>query len=546
MLFCKKGLAIKKNYNQQKINLFTSFLIVKNFTKIQSFIALFCFYSYSVSSQIEKPNDKSIIQSSNKLNVLLIIADDLNCDLGAYKNLIVKTPNIDRLAQRGVLFENAHNQYPLCGPSRASFMTGMYSNQTKITKNNMNIRNSIPDVITMGQRFRQQGYQSIRIGKMFHYDNPSAIGTSGNDDIYSWDQTVNPYGRDKLEEYKINTLSPRKYGGTLSWLAADGNDNEQTDGIAATEAIKKLDDFVGKDIPFFLAVGFFRPHTPFVAPKKYFDLYNREQIDIPEISSDYLTTLPDPAVKSIRAKKNQINLGKAQAQEIKEAYYATISFVDAQVGRILDHLEATGLDKNTVIVFTSDHGYHLGEHGHWQKQTLFENATRVPLIISTPALENKGVTSNSPVELIDIYPTLMDLTDITTPKHVVGRSLVPIIENVNATVRESALTRWRKGYSIKTTRYRLTKWGVNGEFGYELYDHQNDKNELINLANNKKYKDIMDSLKLMIEQRILDASIKPEGLGRQFENAKLMQKAKNITFGDIHDINGEILHFKNE
>ena len=537
---------IKKNYNQQKINLFTSFLIVKNFTKIQSFIALFCIYSYSVSSQIEKPNDKSIIQSSNKLNVLLIIADDLNCDLGAYKNLIVKTPNIDRLAQRGVLFENAHNQYPLCGPSRASFMTGMYSNQTKITKNNMNIRNSVPDVITMGQRFRQQGYQSIRIGKMFHYDNPSAIGTSGNDDIYSWDQTVNPYGRDKLEEYKINTLSPRKYGGTLSWLAADGNDNEQTDGIAATEAIKKLDDFVGKDIPFFLAVGFFRPHTPFVAPKKYFDLYNREQIDIPEISSDYLTTLPDPAVKSIRAKKNQINLGKAQAQEIKEAYYATISFVDAQVGRILDHLEATGLDKNTVIVFTSDHGYHLGEHGHWQKQTLFENATRVPLIISTPALENKGVTSNSPVELIDIYPTLMDLTDITTPKHVVGRSLVPIIENVNATVRESALTRWRKGYSIKTTRYRLTKWGVNGEFGYELYDHHNDKNELINLANNKKYKDIMDSLKLMIEQRILDASIKPEGLGRQFENAKLMQKAKNITFGDIHDINGEILHFKNE
>ena len=537
---------IKKNYNQQKINLFTSFLIVKNFTKVQSFIVLFCIICYSLSSQIEKPNDKSIVQSSNKLNVLLIIADDLNCDLGAYKNLIVKTPNIDRLAERGVLFENAHNQYPLCGPSRASFMTGMYSNQTKITKNNMNIRNSIPDVITMGQRFRQQGYQSIRIGKMFHYDNPSAIGTSGNDDIYSWDQTVNPYGRDKLEEYKINTLSPRKYGGTLSWLAADGNDNEQTDGIAATEAIKKLDDFVGKDIPFFLAVGFFRPHTPFVAPKKYFDLYNREQIDIPEISSDYLTTLPDPAVKSIRAKKNQINLGKARAQEIKEAYYATISFVDAQVGRILDHLEATGLDKNTVVIFTSDHGYHLGEHGHWQKQTLFENATRVPLIISTPGLENKGVTSNSPVELIDIYPTLMDLTDIMTPKHVVGKSLVPIIENVNATVRESALTRWRKGYSIKTTRYRLTKWGDNGEFGYELYDHQNDKNELINLANNKKYKDIMDSLKLMIEQRILDASIKPEGLGRQFENAKLMQKAKNITFGDIHDINGEILHFKNE
>lgn len=543
---CKKRMDIKKNYNQQKISLFTFFLIIKNFANVHSFIVLFCICSYSLSSQIEKSSDKTITQSSRKLNVLLIIADDLNCDLGAYKNLVVKTPNIDRLAKRGLLFENAHNQYPLCGPSRASFMTGMYSNQTKITKNNMNLRNSIPDVITMGQRFRQQGYQSVRIGKMFHYDNPSAIGTSGNDDIYSWDQTVNPYGRDKLEEYKINTLSPRKYGGTLSWLAADGDDNEQTDGIATSEAIKKLDDFAAKDIPFFLAVGFFRPHTPFVAPKKYFDLYDREQIHIPQIPNDYLTTLPEPAVKSIRAKKNQINLEKDKAQEIKEAYYATISFVDAQVGRIIDHLKATGLDTNTVVVFTSDHGYHLGEHGHWQKQTLFENSTRVPLIISYPGIRNKGKKSNSPVELIDLYPTLMDLAGITTPKHVVGKSLVPIIKNVNATVRESALTRWRNGYSIKTKRYRLTKWGVDGELGYELYDHHNDKNELINLANNKKYQDIMDYLKLMIEKRILDASIKPEGLGRQFENAKLMQKAKNITYGDLHDLNGEILYYKNE
>ena len=171
--------------------------------------------------------------------------------------MLVKTPNIDRLASRGVVFENAHCQYPWCGPSRASLMTGLYTDQTKITANNMNLRNSVPDVISLGQRFRQQGYQSVRIGKIFHYDNPSAIGTSGNDDIYSWDQTVNPYGRDKLEEYKINTLKPRKYGGTLSWLAADGEDNEQTDGIAASEAIKKLDYFVGTDIPFFLAVGFF-------------------------------------------------------------------------------------------------------------------------------------------------------------------------------------------------------------------------------------------------------------------------------------------------
>ena len=293
-----------------------------------------------------------------------------------------------------------------------------------------------------------------------------------------------------------------------------------------------------------MAVGFFRPHTPFVAPKKYYDLYSREKIEIPEIPSDYLSTLPDPAVRSIRAKKNQLNLEKERAQEIKEAYYATISFVDAQVGRLLDHLEACGLDKNTVVVFTSDHGYHMGEHGHWQKQTLFENATRIPLIISPPNTVNYGAISSSPVELIDLYPTLMDLTNINIPKHVVGKSLEPLIRNVHASVRGSALTRWRNGYSIKTKRYRLTKWGSNGELGYELYDHKNDKNELINLANRQDYEQVMDSLKLVIDERITDASNKTKDIGRQFENAKPMHKAKNITFGDIHDTNGEVIYYK--
>ncbi len=237
---------------------------------------------------------------------------------------------------------------------------------------------------------------------------------------------------------------------------------------------------------------------------------------------------------------------KHLAQEIKEAYYSTISFVDAQVGRILNHLESLGLDKNTIVVFTSDHGYHLGEHGHWQKQTLFENSTRIPLIISSPSPKNKDMKTMSPVELIDLYPTLMDLTNISTPKHVVGKSLVPLMKNINASVRESALTRWRNGYSIKTKRYRLTRWGINGELGYELYDHKNDKNELINLASNKDYDQVMDALKLLIDKRITEASTIPKDLGRQFKNAKSMYKAKNITFGDIHDTNGEIIYLKNK
>ena len=506
---------------------------------VRLFIMFFLLFSCQ-GKKIDKKNS----QINEKLNVLFIIVDDLNCDLGAYGNSVVHTPNIDRLASRGVLFENAHAQYPWCGPSRASLMTGMYPNQTKITNINMNLRNSIPDVITIGQRFRQQGYQSVRIGKIFHYDVPSAIGTSGNDDIYSWDQTVNPYGRDKIEEYKVNTLNPRKYGGTLSWLAAEGTDNEQTDGIAANEAIKKLDNFANTGTPFFLALGFFRPHTPFVAPKKYFDLYDQQKIEIPEMSSDYLSTLPEPAVKSIRSRKNQVNMDKELAKEIKEAYYATISFIDAQVGRVLDYLETSGLEKNTIVVLTSDHGFHIGEHSHWQKQTLFESSTRVPLIISTPNTVNKGRITKSPVELIDIYATLMEFTDIKPPKHVVGKSLKPIMNNLNTSVRKSSLTRWRNGYSIKTNRYRLTQWGSNGELGYELYDHKNDKNELINLADNQDYSTVMDSLKLEIKQRIADASVIPEGVGRQFENIKPMHKQKNITFGDIHDLDGEIIYQK--
>ena len=401
----------------------------------------------------------------------------------------------------------------------------------------------------MGQRFRQQGYRSVRIGKIYHFDNPSSIGTSSADDIYTWDQTINPYGRDKIEEYKINTLTTRQYGGTLSWLAADGTDEEQTDGIGATEAIEQLESFSKTGQNFFLAVGMYRPHTPFVAPKKYFDMYDRNSIEIPYNGSndEYLKTIPKTAANSIRLKKNQIKLNlksnKKLAQEIKEAYFATTTFVDAQIGRILKKLKQTGLDRNTIVVFTSDHGYHLGEHGHWQKQTLFDNSTRVPLIFSGPGIESNIRIENSPVELIDIYPTLMDLTGIELPDHVVGKSLKPVFENNNFKTRNSALTRWRNGYSIKTENFRLTKWGENGELGYELYDHKNDKEELKNLVSNPNYSLLLDSMKIEIDIRIANAKLKPKGVGRQFEQESY-RKAPNLTHGDIYNKNGKRIYFK--
>jgi iduronate 2-sulfatase len=410
------------------------------------------------------------IKPKPKLNVLFIIADDLNCALGAYGDPLAITPNIDKLAKKGVVFGNTHVQYPLCGPSRVSLMTGLYPDQTKSKKLRLYVRQTIPDVVTIGQKFRKENYHSVRVGKIYHYHNPRDIGTAGHDDSYTWDQTVNPYGRDKIEEYKLKGLKSKLDGGTLSWLQADGNDEEQTDGIGATETIGFLDEFSKSGENFFLAFGLYRPHVPFVAPKKYFDLYDINDFKVPQSTDDYLNTIPKPAAISVRRKKEQVDIDPNLAKEIKHAYYATTSFVDAQIGRVLDKLKETGLDKNTIVVFTSDHGYHLGEQGHWQKQPLFEDGTRVPLIIAGPGIKNNKEIINNPVELVDLYPTIMDLVQMQTPKFVSGKSIVPLLENSENIVRENALTELQvntgngiaQGYSIKTKRYRLSQWEHKG------------------------------------------------------------------------------------
>jgi len=468
------------------------------------------------------------IETSPKLNVLFIIADDLNCALGAYGDSLAITPNIDKLAKMGVIFGNAHVQYPLCGPSRVSLMTGLYPDQTKSKKLRLYVRQTIPDVVTMGQKFRKENYHSVRVGKIYHYHNPRDIGTAGHDDSYTWDRTVNPYGRDKIEEYKLNGLKPKLDGGTLSWLQADGSDEEQTDGIGATETIEFLDEFSKSGENFFLAFGLYRPHVPFVAPKKYFDLYDINDFKVPKSTDDYLNTIPKPAAISVRRKKEQVDLDPDLAKKIKHAYYATTSFMDAQIGRVLDKLKETGLDKNTIVVFTSDHGYHLGEHGHWQKQTLFEDGTRVPLIIAGPGIKNNNEIINNPVELVDLYPTIMDLVQMQTPKFVSGKSMVPLLENSENIVRKSALTELQintgngiaQGYSIKTNRYRLSQWEYRGGKQYELYDHFSDKSELNNLAEYSDYQKIKDSLIKILNTRIIDANKVPSGIGRQINNVK--------------------------
>ena len=444
-----------------------------------------------------------------RLNVLFLICDDLNCDLGCYGHPVVQTPNIDRLAKRGVRFDNAYCQYPLCGPSRASFMSGLYPDQTLIHRNAVRIRERLPNILTMSQLFRKHGYTAVRIGKIYHYNVPADIGKPGHDDPASWEITINPRGRDKDEEAKIFSLVPGRYGGTMSWLAADGTDEEQTDGIAATEAVKLLEAYGKNKTPFFMAVGLYRPHTPYVAPRKYFDMYPRNQITVPRPPAGYLETLPKSARKSITRKKDQLDLDEGLARQAIQAYYASITFADAQLGRILDALDRTGLSKNTVVLFTSDHGYHMGEHGWWQKTTLFDNAARVPLIISVPGMRTAGQTATSPVEMVDFYPTLAEVCRLPKPEHLAGVSLVPALRDVSATPRESALTQYANGYSIRTARYRYTSWDPNG---IELYDHQADPDEMVNLASDRKFKPLMIDLQAILESRIRDAKEAPPGL----------------------------------
>lgn len=446
-----------------------------------------------------------------KRNVLFLIADDLNCDLHCYGNNAVKTPNIDRLAGRGVRFEQAYCQYPLCSPSRTSFLTGRRPNVTKVLTNpgparfsadykpGAHFRDSLPDTITLPQLFRQNGYTVARVGKLYHYGVPGQIGTSGMDDPPSWENVVNPAGRDKAEEDKIVTLIPNSYGATLSWLAADGSDLEQTDGLSATAALSLLERY--KNRPFFLAVGFYRPHTPYVAPRAYFDPYPLDSIELPKLSSDDRSRTPAVAYSS--AKKEQETMTDRQRREAIQAYHASISFMDAQVGRVLDALERLKLTDNTVVVMTSDHGYHMYEHGLWQKMSLFENSARVPLIIAAPGARGNGRSTAALAELVDLYPTLADLCGLPAPAYLDGVSQRPVLENPPASVKDVAFTQVRHGkvpgYSARTKRWRYTLWD-DGRQGEQLFDHEADPGELTNLASDPRHAETIAGLRARIRE----------------------------------------------
>ena len=472
------------------------------FRSFAFFIGLSCLLLAACDQSVEPPN------------VLFIAVDDLNNDLGAYGHDLVQSPHIDRLAAQGMRFDRAYSQYPVCNPSRVSFLTGLYPEQTGVLTNQDTFRVHIPEVATLPQWFRQHGYYVARVGKLFHYNVPLGIGTDGLDDSLSWDHVVNPRGIDREVHDRIHTLVPGRFGGTLSWLSLDDDEGEHTDALGASAAIALLEEHraAQTDQPLFLAVGFYRPHTPYVAPQSYFEKYPLSEIHpVMEEPGDR----DDIPVAALADRPKQRELTVDQRREIIQAYYASISFMDTQVGRLLDALERLHMADNTIIVFVSDHGYHLGQHGLWQKGDLFEGSVRVPLIVATPEFQHAGAATEALTELVDLYPTLVELSGLPLPEHLAGQSMTPILEDPAHPGRSAALTvawsraRWTRpemsnepilGHTIRTPRYRYTEW-TEGQAGVELYDYQEDPQEYTNLADSPEHAETMTRLKQLLDEK---------------------------------------------
>jgi len=454
----------------------------------------------------------------SKPNVLFLISDDLNTALSGFGHPQCKTPELDKLASRGIRFENMHCQYPVCGASRASLMSGLYPYTNGTLGNAGTLRGNMPDVVTMSQMFRNNGYQVGRVSKIYHMGIPPEIiaGTATRDDPHSWDEAVNIKAPEQHAPGVSTHWSPKDKGSqTFEGVEAEGGDLVHADGMAANHAI----DFLkrNKDKPFFLACGFVRPHVPLVAPAKYFDLYERDAMEAPVVPEDDLEDVPQ-IIRNYKRNSTTYGVTPELHKGLLEAYYASISYMDAQVGRVLDVLEELGLEENTIVVFTSDHGYMLGHHHKFQKQHLFEESTRVPFIVSVPWIKKQhGKATKHITELIDLYPTLADLSGLKAPKNLHGESLALLLKNPSSAGwrKDLAFTISRNGgESIRTHDWRYTHWGY-GEKGQELYDLKKDPGEFTNLVGDPKYSASMKKLKKKLLSKRMNAGYSVERFGKK-------------------------------
>jgi len=492
----------------------------------------------------------------SKPNILFIAIDDLKPILACYGDNLIKTPNIDRLAKRGTIFMQNYCQQAVCGPTRASIMTGMRPDYTGVWDLKTRMRDVNPDILSLPQYLMSQGYSTQGIGKVYDQrcvdsdlDGPSwSVPYYKNSNKYFSLETGRPESAYQLPETKELF---RKYRTEGQAMGLDGNelndyiakfikpsvecadvpDNAYNDGANALNARDILAQLAKSDKPFFFAVGFSKPHLPFVAPRKYWDMYSRAEMPVAEFqeqafnspgmayhhAAELYAYSDIPPISSFTDQKVGIDLPLEKQQELIHGYYAATSYTDAQIGILLNTLDSLGLADNTIIVLWGDHGWHLGDHNLWCKHTNFEQATHAPLIVSAPWI--KPSKTNSPTEFIDIFPTLCELASVEIPSHLDGKSLVPVMKNPKATVKDYSVSQYPRtqdkldaerlgwsdgqymGYSIRTRQYRYTIWAKDSfrstspfsndiVVARELYDYKKDPNETVNVADDKKYSSV--------------------------------------------------------
>lgn len=446
--------------------------------------------------------------NKQKPNVLFIAVDDLRTELGCYGANHIHSPNIDRLAKQGVLFERAYCSQAVCAPSRNTIMTGLRPDALGIYDLETFFRTKVPDVVTLAEHFKNNGYRTEATGKIYH------IGHGNHDDPKSW--SVPNWNRNNI----INSLKEITRGDTtglesdfpkiknvnLPYYCSDAPEENMSDAIIAkigTDRIKAL-----KDSNFFIAVGFLKPHLPFVSPRKYWNLYDASKIKIPERTAP--VGMPDMALANFGELRKYHGitqngfLDDETSRKMIHGYYAAVSMIDAQIGKLLDALKENGLTENTIVILWGDHGWKLGEYGYWCKHSNFELDTNAPLIISAPGIKG-NIKTQSLAEFVDIYPTLCDLASLSKPGHLEGKSLLPVLKNHKAIVNEVALSQYPRGkslgydnkseimgYSIRTEKYRFTRWqkyeNPSEVIARELYHHSNSKLATVNLAEKPEYK----------------------------------------------------------
>ncbi len=452
-------------------------------------------------------------------NVLFIISDDLTATaVSSFEGDICQTPNIDRLAEEGVRFSMAYCQYPVCGPSRASLMSGYYPTATTTYGYVSGRKNIGPDRKMLPELFKEAGYYTARVSKIFHMGVPIDIekGTDGTDDPACWLEKFNSQGPEwtakgdaELVQGNPDGTIERKGGNVMTIVQADGDDLVHSDGKTAEKACELIR--LHKDEPFFIAVGFVRPHVPFVAPKKYFSDYPWENSILPEVIEGDWDDIPKRGINyvtSVNGKMDEEDEKKAIA-----AYYASVAYMDAQVGKVLNTLTEEGLEDNTIVVFTSDHGFHLGEHKFWMKVSLHEESVKVPLIIKVPGGKSSAVCTSF-TELIDLYPTLAELAGLEYSEHVQGMSLVETLKNPELSVRDVAfsVTQGGRTFLLRTDQYAYIQYDEDAGSGIELFDMKKDPEQFHNLAINPDNAALVEKFQAKLKTKLTEVRTNDLGI----------------------------------